>query len=373
MLTLASSAVQARIIYDRLMQLILRNKSLARLFAKLTETRGIKKTDGGELQIRASKGDALQGIPIIPVAVIDELHITKPEVWQSCLNGLGGRSGQIFGITTAGDDTSELLQSLYTLSETGGEDFGYAIWEAPESAVPEDDETLAEYLTLANPAIASGRIDVENVISDVRSMKPEDAIRYRLNRFISGNAAFLLVPEWQACETPLESFPQFTNPVFAIDSIPNGEWATITASQSIDGKIYTEIAATVYQPTLQKLTALCVELGRYNPTRFAVNGFTQRALGEELLNRGWTVSFARSNEEVVASNALYAQVKRKTLRHHGDPLLVIQLQGAGTKTVQDRWKIAKREPSHDIDALYATAFGVYFAEIDEDKGPQLFV
>ncbi len=44
---LASSADQARIIYDRTMYVIRSNPSLADLFTKLTDTRGIRAKDGG--------------------------------------------------------------------------------------------------------------------------------------------------------------------------------------------------------------------------------------------------------------------------------------------------------------------------------------
>ncbi len=82
----------------------------------------------------------------------------------------------VFGITTAGDESSILLKDLYetgaksVASDPSLERFGFFEWSAPEARVPESDEELLEYLKAANPALACGRIDSENVLSDVRAM-----------------------------------------------------------------------------------------------------------------------------------------------------------------------------------------------------------
>ena len=175
---IASSADQARIVYDRTMYVIRSNKSLAGLFDRLTDTRGIKSKDGGKYEIKASQSlGALQGLSV-SLGICDELHILQASAWYDLVNGTGGRAnGLVIGITTAGDDNSELLKTLYSNGEKALqgdkslERFGFFVWEAPESVVPEEDNALAEALRAANPSLASGRIDLENVLSDLLKMK----------------------------------------------------------------------------------------------------------------------------------------------------------------------------------------------------------
>ncbi|MGW9346034.1 terminase large subunit domain-containing protein, partial [Streptomyces albidoflavus] len=76
----ASSADQARIVYGRLVALIRADKWLAKRFKKATDTRGIVSTNGSTYEIKASKSGAVQGLPVA-VGIVDELHITKPELW----------------------------------------------------------------------------------------------------------------------------------------------------------------------------------------------------------------------------------------------------------------------------------------------------
>ena len=61
---IASSAEQARLVYQRTMTVIRLNAALVKRFARLTDTRGIETKTGGRYEIKAAKGAALQGLPI---------------------------------------------------------------------------------------------------------------------------------------------------------------------------------------------------------------------------------------------------------------------------------------------------------------------
>jgi len=284
---IASSAEQARLVYDRTMDVIRKNPALAKRFDALTDTRGIRALDGGKYEIKAAKSAALQGLPI-DLGIVDEVHLLKGALWNDLINGTGGRPDcLVVGITTAGDSGSELLTDLYALAATAIEDdasrFGAFIWEAPESRIPEDDETLGRYLAMANPSIASGRIDLDNVISDVRAMPEPDAIRYRLNRFLtSSTAAFMSLADWQARTRPAQ-YEWPTGPlVFTFDRTPEWSYATVTASvRAPDGKIHTEVVASLNHPTLETLVDVAVKLWAHGPAMFAMDGYALKQLGRE--------------------------------------------------------------------------------------------
>lgn len=175
--SVASTADQARIVYNRVLFVIQSNAELSRRFSKMTETRGITTKDGsGTYQAKASKGDALQGIPV-SLAIPDELHITKPAIWQSLVNGiLTRKDGLIAGITTAGDEGSTLLKHLYVLGNKAAqgdaqlERFGFFCWQAPEAIVPEDDEALEEWLMESNPRYS--RAESTSALSSAMSGQP---------------------------------------------------------------------------------------------------------------------------------------------------------------------------------------------------------
>lgn len=370
---IASSAEQARLVYQRTMQVIRGNKALVKRFARLTDTRGIETKTGGRYEIKAAKGAALQGLPI-DLGIVDEVHLLDFDLWTSLVNGTGGRDNcLVVGITTAGDDESELLKHLYSLEESG-ETFGFFLWEAPEAMVPEDDETLGEYLAAANPLLASRPEQLANVIPDVRSMPAQDVIRYRLNRFVASQGEFIPVSMWKQCEVQVLPEVEGRNVVFALDVSPGWEYASITASWKVDQLIYTELVVSMPKPTPESLATILLELAqRHSPKKVVMDGYRLKSVGNDLKLKGVPVWFATLAEIGSASALFYARTMRKTVKHPGDALLYQQLPSTRRKNVGDGFKIVRASTLSYIDGVYATAIGIYFAETLPDVDSQLFV
>lgn len=106
---IALSAEPARIVYTRLLSVIQGNATLRARFERLA----------------------------------DELHLMKAALWSDLVNGTAAcRNGIVAGITTAGDDQTDLLKTLYqTIDEGPGERYGFVVWEAPEAKVLDDEDT----------------------------------------------------------------------------------------------------------------------------------------------------------------------------------------------------------------------------------------
>lgn len=365
---IASSAEQARLVYDRTMTVIRLNQALAGRFARLTDTRGIRSKTGGRYEIKPAKSAALQGLPV-DLGMVDEVHLVPLALWTDLVNGTGGREDCIIvGITTAGDEDSELLKHLYKLADTGeaGEAFGHFIWESPEPRIPEDDETLARYLALASPGVASGRRDVVTLIEMVRTMPATDALRYQLNRFVARSSSFIAADVWLATARGAgEAFPE-GRVVFAVDRTPGQEYATITANLKVGSVTFSEVVASLTNPTLERLLDVCVRLAKYSPTEYVMDGYGLRDLGNELKKRGLPVWIASQGDVINASSLLYAKVVRRELRHAGDPLLSVQMPRTVRKNIGDRFRISKADSSVEIDAVMSTALGVYRAEVALD-------
>lgn len=373
----ASTAEQARIIFDRLHRVISANPALERRMSRLTETRGIKTLDGSRYEIKAANANTLQGIPV-SIGIIDEVHLVEERVWDALLSGTGSRKSSLLaGITTAGDENSSLLNRLYSNADKAiaGElaGFGAWIWEASEARVPEDDDELMGLLMEANPALHSGRIDKTTLLQDVRSLPDDDIIRYRLNRFIqSGTKTFIPAELWQKCERPFGAAMPQGEYVFAIDRTPDWAHATVAVSVKVDDVIYTELVASINKPSLEQLIYICGQIMSHNPRAIIVDGYTLRDLYKELKARGYPAETATLGDIVNASSLFYARLARKTLQHGGDPLLSIQVPRTVRKMVGEGFRVSRRDSAVEIDAVMATLLSTFGADTLREQPLQVF-
>lgn len=373
---LATSADQARLIYKRTMDAIKGTARLAAKFRALTETRGIHTNTGGVYEIKAAKSDALQGIPL-DAGLVDELHILAMELWTDMVNGLGGRADCIVvGITTAGDEDSALLKRLYERGAEAiarGDDarLGFWLWEAPEARVPDDDETLGRFLAYANPAVACGRVDLENAIEETRGAHESSAVRYRLNRFVASESAFLPLDAWLDGHTS-DPFPAGARPIFTFDRTPGWEYGSVGMFAKLeDGTTYCELVYSLVRPTLEQFADIAAILSRYNPITFGMDGFSLRDLGRELERRGLPVTITTQNDAINAASLFYAKVVQRKVKHPGHPLLSMQIPRAVRKNMPDGgFKISRA--GGEIDALMSHVLGVHLAETRREVELQIF-
>ena len=74
-----------------------------------------------------------------------------------------------------------------------------------------------------------------------------------------------------------------------------------------------------------------------------------------------------------ASAMLYAKIAQRKLSHAGDDLLTIQIPRAVRKNVGESFRISRVDSAAGIDAVMATALGVFGAEVDVAPVNQLFI
>ncbi|WP_161598073.1 terminase large subunit domain-containing protein [Curtobacterium flaccumfaciens] len=375
---IASNAEQARLVYDRAANVVASNPALKRRFSKLTETRGLRTIEGGRWEVKASKSASLQGIPTT-VSICDEVHLLKPALWTDLVNGTGGRrNGIVVGISTAGDDGSELLKALYANADKAilGEldRFGAFIYEASEARIPDDDAELARLLKEANPAVSEGHAsgNLAAVIADVRSMPADEAIRYRLNRFISGASGFMDWNLWSKAAT-VEPMPT-GKAVVAIDRTQDWTAATFAAAvRADDGTVWTEPLGGPIRPSLDSLERWAVAYwGTGRVSQFVMDGYGLRGLAERLRGRGYPVHVMSQADQYQAPSVFYALTAKSKLKHPGHPIMTMQLPRAGTKAQGEAYRIVRGATATDIDAVIATVSATYIAETSKDYGLQIF-
>lgn len=395
----ASKEEQARIVYNRVLFAAEHSPAVGAVL-RGTKTRGIHRRDGrGMAATFPAKEEALQGEPFTG-CLYDELHLGNMGLWDAIKIGQRSvPSGLIVGITTAGDDDSLLLKRLYTEGDNaltgvadvidlaravvdraeavvaeeydrltaGVERFGFFVWEAA------DDELTPENIVRANPAVACGRIPLRDVLADSRKTwkaGPDEhgvtgrdrVIRYTLNRFVEGAAdAWIASAAFNARAGIITEMAG--NVTYGIERTAAWEHATITASASVDGHLYSEVVATIAGASHDVLKRACKELNARSRSTFAMPADTLSDLGKSLREDGLEVWTLGVTEMVQATASVKSAVARDGLTHAGDPIVRYQSARAKVRTSDGGDRISRSLTTGDTDALLAMIAGTFVAEI----------
>lgn len=366
---LASNADQANIIYRRVRHVIDSDPDLKAMF-KTTGTRGISRLDEpGLYQVKPAKADALQGIPVT-LCLFDEVHLCDPDMWQAMVKGTTAQDdGLVLGITTAGDDNSILLKSLYSHGRRAAagspdlERFGFFCWEAEEGLAVDDPKAILA----ANPAVVAGRLPLQRLIDQVRTEPLEKAQRFTHNLFTSGaGAAWLDGLSWAQMATG--GLPDGTRPVFTITKAPNWSHATITAAAKVNGQLYTELVADFDKPSVEQLANVCKALAGSDPIVYVMGDYGLDDLAEVLQSEGFQVKTMRAGDMHNASEAVYAMLTKSLVSHDGNARVSMQMPRGVRKYNAERWRIVPSGTSVHIDMVLATVYGLYVADTFKEYG-----
>lgn len=374
-LSLASSAEQARIIYDRVLATIQGNPTLLARFKKTTERRGIISSDGlARYDIKPAKESALQGIRVDTV-LADELHLWKKGMWTAVIQGTAASpDGIIIGITTAGDAMSETLLDLYKQGDRAVngdpalERFGFFVWEAPEGCAVD-----AEAILASNPAVECGRIPLDRVLGDLATIPEHEARRYRLNQFISGTSE-----SWMAGEVfhrnAGHGIDDIQGITLAVDMTNKLDHATIVAAKKSGDKVQTEIVASVVNPTESKLYELLSTLAKkFGATGIVIDGSRMPALQKRLKANGFPLWQLWSKEVSAACATTFAMFQQDRIEwNSSDLLLIAQNPRAISRYTGENWFLSRRDSLGDIDAVIATVLAIYVASLERPTAIGVF-
>jgi phage terminase large subunit-like protein len=376
-LGMASVDRQAKIVYDRVRYAVDNDPALSRDL-RATGTRGIWRRDkSGVYLTLPSREDSAQGEPASGV-IADELHLLAAALWDALVLAQKSKTNALLlGITTAGDDSSELLIRLYRDGEQAinGEDerFGFFCWEAP------DDELTEAGVIAANPAVACGRISLEQTMADAVKMWNDTqrgpdgltgrqrCIRYTLNRFIGGAAdAWTNTHAWAATVTH-DPISHVGDVVYTIERTEEWEWASVLATSRTGNAYATELVASIPAPTPELLADVCRALARRGRCEFAIDRRTLNSLGKKLEEEGYTVHRLIAEEMATASQTAHALISRRTVAHPDDPLVRLQSARARRRYGENGWTISRGLSGTDIDTTIALAMGLYVTSLHDER------
>ena len=365
---IASNTEQANIVYRRVLSTILNNDSLKTRFTRLTETRALATTSGGLYKVLPSKGAALQG-HTMSMVIADEVHLMKSDVYNATVIGAGQvPDSLVFSITTAGDEESHLLLDLYAKLREGTDGFGGVIWEADDAATASDIDQLKK----ANPALAEGRMNPAQVLQEVAMLPEPEARRYRLNRFIATENAWLPHAAWSTLPR-LSPDEAPTNAILVVDRTPDWSAATIAIAWKTGETIYTDIVASLTNPDLAALVDLLTRISQQVPhTSIYMDGLALGELQQALALRGIRAERLAKRDHLQATAVTYQKIIDTKVTHAHHPMVAWQLARVTTKNVGDAYRLTRPNTSVEIDAATATVLAIYLAEVQQNIPTQVF-
>ena len=372
-ISVASTSEQARLVYKQVLQQISNNAYLKPRFKKMTEFKGIFTANGdGRYVVMPNRPNSAQGLHP-SLVIFDELHVSNKDLWTAMALGSATRKdGLLIGITTAGDDSSDLLLNLYDTGEVAIESpkemerFGFFVWEAPAGCKVDDREAIE----MANPNLVEGILSWTNIETEIATMQEVDARRYRLNQFVSSSSAWIPAGAWAGLP---KGFIDQSKPVaIAFDRTPNWSNASICVGQKQGDMYVTELVAQLAHPDKAKCLNLLYQLGNRYQATFVTDGLFNNELIAELKLKGLKV-FALGLKEVVnAANMVYSKIVTKQIAHSHDPIITNQINSCVRQNIYDTWKLSRKNSLSDIDGAMATVLAIWGSDQDINSQPLIF-
>lgn len=269
---------------------------------------------------------------------------------------------QLWLTGTAGHGERALVLSGVRDRAIAGEDPGlfYAEWSAgdPEdhigARVDLDDEGG---WARANPAVGSGRIEVEFIRRERASLADDEFARERLGLWGSRATRGAIDPDvWIALGDP-GSRPA-GQIALAVDVPPEGRRASIArAGQRSDGMIHVEV--DVRSGTTWAIERLA-EISRKRGAVVVLDGGSRAAaLIPGLQAAGVEPVVYGTRHLVRACSEFMDLVDERRLRHQAQPELAIAVDSARRRKVGDAWAWHRRDASVDISPLVAATLAVH--------------
>ena len=279
---------------------------------------------------------------------------------------------QIWVVSTAGtpDKSPYLLEKVErgrALAEQKVTDStAYFEWSAPDEADPADPETWWGCM----PALGI-TTPVEAVAADFTSMELNEFERAYLNRWKSSVLDPVIpLSAWNALVD--EDSELDGRPVFSFDVTPDRSSASIAvAGPRTDGRTHVEVVehADGASWVPQRLSELA---NKYRPRAVVCDPMGPAgALLVECASLGIKIETVNATEHGQACGLLYDAVFKDSIRHRGDPLLVVALDGAVKRPLGDAWAWSRKNSAVDLSPLVAATLAHWMASHGRPKPPRI--
>jgi len=357
----AGDRQQARIVFETARQQVLRSAALSGI-CKIYRDAIIVPGTGAVFRVLSSDAKLQQGLSPSTV-VFDELHVQpNDDLWDALTLGSGARvSPLVVAITTAGYDLESLCGRLYqygkrvAAGEADDSSFGFWWWEAKADCDLTDE---VEWLR-ANPNLAYGLLDSEDMLVSVKQTSESAFRRYRLNQWTRALDSWLPAGAFEACLSDRvfdARLPMFVGIDMALkhDSI-----AVVSAQLQPDGVVVCR--AKIWHPQEVALDVVAVEQhlrelhSLYNVREFAFDPAYFQRSAEILVDDGLPmVEFPQNRTRMIpACGNAFELIVNSRVAHDGAPQFVDQVLSAAQRLTDEGWRLSKGKSKRKIDACIA--------------------
>ena len=364
----AGDRQQARVVFNEAKWQISQSPALSGVCKVYRDVVEVPST-GAIYRVLSSDAKLQQGLSPSTV-IFDELHVqgANSDLWDALTLGSGARKDpNIVAITTAGFDLDTVCGRLYNYGKevvagTKQDDrFGFFWWEAKADCQIHDRDAWAS----ANPNLAEGLLDMDDMEISMMQTAEVAYRRYRLNQWVrTDGESWLPKGAWELCRSEDQLDPNI--PVFVgIDmALKHDSIAVVVAQLQESGRLVTR--AKIWHPDGGIMDVAAVEqhireLGReFTVQEFAYDpAFFQRS-AEAMSDEGFTmVEFSQSTARMVpACGTLYEYIVNGRLAHNGDPVFTDQVLSAAQRSTDMGWRLSKGKSKRKIDAAIALAMAV---------------
>jgi len=366
--SVAGDRQQAKLVFGEARWQVLNNPRLSaecKVFRDAIE----HSATGSVYKVLSSDAKLAQGFnPYI--CIFDEVHIQRDdELWEAMRQGAGARPESILlGITTAGDYRDDaLLTRLYdygkgvAVGEIHDSTFGFAWWQAPDGCDYRDESMWAR----ANPNIALGLADVEEMRSTVASSPEMSVRRYRLNQMVRlAGSAWMDMGSWGAAAKRDVVVKPKEPIVMAFDGSVTND-ATALVGQTVDGHLFVlgcwEHDGTDDWSVPREEVEWAIEdaFDLYDVKAFQVDTaywLAEFQRWQESYGKRRVLDFTMSNARAVpAVQEFFAGVREGSISHPDDPRLNRHVSNAVANETPRGITIRKqsKDSSHKIDLAMA--------------------
>ena len=372
----AGDRMQARIVFNEAKWQISQSPALSGICKVYRDVVEVPST-GAIYRVLSADAKLQQGLNC-SVCVFDEAHIQPNEdLWNALSLSMGARKDpHIVGITTAGFDPDTLCGRLYNYGkrviagDQVDERFGFFWWEAPEGcAVSDRDGWVA-----ANPNLAEGLLDMEDMEVSMNQTAEVAFRRYRLNQWVrTDGESWLPAGAWELCRSDMELKPDL--PTFVgVDMALKHDSIAVVIAQPQDGRVV--VRAKIWHPDANAMDVSAVEqhirdINReFNVVENAYDpAFFQRS-AEVLSENHVMVEFPQSAARMIpACGNLYELIVNQVIAHDGDPMFADQVLSAAQRSTESGWRLSKGKSKRKIDAAIALAIASDRATSKQEVAP----
>ena len=276
--------------------------------------------------------------------------------------GSGNRiEPMIISITTAGFDLDSLAGRMYqygkqvAAGEVDDETFGFWWWEAPEDCDINDRKAWA----IANPNLAEGLLDPEDLASAVKQTAESSVRRWRLNNWTRSQESWLPTGAWEQCVDHQRTLDPDLPVWVGIDMALKRDTIGVVVAQPQEERVV--VRAKIWQPQVDGVDVAGVEAhlrelhNTYQVQEFVYDpAFFERSaevLSDEGLNM---VTFPQSAQRMIpACGNAYEMIVARKVSHDGSPMFTDQVLSAAQRMSANGWTLSKGKSKRKIDSCIA--------------------